>query len=137
ANGCRSADTPAMFRRLLMTVREWGFILRAWLAEWLEMLTSPVRSFHPRQFAAELFFGGKEAASLGRSFVQGTSATVVGFFWFLFWLPVQIVGFAKRSIVFTWWWLRTRTRRQLALVGLTAVVVVFAVAGPGTYLLWE
>src|SRR5438094_2017561 len=101
-----------MFRRLTITVREWVFTLRAWLNDWFELLTGPVRAvraFRPLEFAAELFSGGKEALSLGRTSVRIAAGTLVGFIAFLVWLPLHSVRFGKWSVLYAWWWLRTRT----------------------------
>src|SRR5262245_20066317 len=104
-----------MIRRLTITLHEWAFTVRTWLSDWLELITGPIRWFRPRHFLAEVFVSSHELVSLGRTSSRVTVGTIIGFFGFLVALPFMAIGFCRRSVISSWWWLRTRTRRQLIL----------------------
>jgi tetratricopeptide (TPR) repeat protein len=125
-----------MLRRLNFILREWYFTLRAWMSEWVELLTSPFRSFRPRAFLSEMTSGGRDAVLIGRGFMRATADIVIGFVWFLITLPRQAIRFVTRAVPFAWWWLRTRTRGQLLLTVGAAAIVLIACSTP-VYLLWE
>src|SRR5438105_4624368 len=129
-----------MFRRLIAFVRfctdglrAAGQTLRGWMAEWLYVLTTPIRAFRPRNwlglvahgvmevllmlrlarprgFRAEMVGGGWDAVGVVRMIVGGTVTTAVAFFWFLVWLPRFLAQVAYHGPIQIWYFLRTRTR---------------------------
>jgi tetratricopeptide (TPR) repeat protein len=156
-----------MVRRLMHFVRQFTvglrngvFTLRNWFVEWFFVLTTPIRVFRPlvwlsnlfygvleilamfrlvrpREFKSELMGGGWELMGFGRTFVTGVVATVVGFFWLLFWLPWFLARYFYHAPFELWYFLRSRTRRQLTYISVGMTVVVIGAIGVPLYLIVE
>ncbi|HEY1378148.1 MAG TPA: tetratricopeptide repeat protein [Gemmataceae bacterium] len=156
-----------MLRRLFLILRHWTLslrhavtALRHGLAEWFHILTSPVRAFRPRAWlrglgsgvmellvlarlarprglGSELVTGGWEVMGLVRGTVAAVVATVVGLFWIIVWLPLWLARACYHWPVWTWHFLRTRTRRQLVYVLTASVFIVGTATAVPTYLFLE
>src|SRR5439155_11031626 len=119
---------------------------RGWMHEWFYVLTTPVRQFSPRrlgdmmwhgmmevlsllrlarqeQLGADLVTGGWEFMAIVRASAAALVATVVGLFWLLVWLPWGTARACYHGPIWTWYFLRTRTKRQLLYIGMGTVVV--------------
>ena len=156
-----------MLRRLMclihkcsQTLHDAAFAVRRWMSDWLFFLIIPFRAIRPRnwaglfangatevllmlrlvrprEFGTELVGGGREAAGLVRRFFGGVVATVVAFFWLLFWLPWHLIRFGYYGPRRAYYFLRSRTRLQIAYILSAALVVVVGGGGPAYYLLKE
>ncbi len=156
-----------MFRRLIFFIRNCAFglrtavyTLRSWLIEWFFVLITPVRAFRPRAWTASFFFGlmellmmarlarprgfsselasgGREAVGMARSVLNGIIATVVGFFWLLVWLPWYLARLCYYGPIGIWYFLRTRSRRQLVYITAASAVVLIGAGGVPAYLIRE
>jgi tetratricopeptide (TPR) repeat protein len=143
-----------MFRRLILIVRHWSFslrdliyTLRSWVSEWWHLLMTPFREFHPRAFAVMMFNGvreilmmlrlvrprefgselmssGREAGGMVRGSLTGVKAAVVDLFWLLVWLPWFLARACFFGPINTWYFLTTRSKRQLLYIAMGTVVIV-------------
>jgi tetratricopeptide (TPR) repeat protein len=151
-----------MFRRLILIVRHWSlslrelpYTLRGWFREWSHILRTPFREFRPRAWAIMLFHGvrevlqmmrlvrprefgtelvssGWEAVGIFRGIWSGTKALFVNLFWLLVWLPWATVRVCYYGPINTWYFLRSRSKRQLLGIGVGTIFVVgVAVMVPG------
>jgi tetratricopeptide (TPR) repeat protein len=156
-----------MFRRLLLIVRHWSlsvreawYTFRGWTREWLFVLSTPVREFRPRAWAVMLYHGVREVLAMGRAvrprelgseLVTGSRETVQGvrssfgvavgtvfeLFWIIVWLPWHFVRLCYHGPIRLWYFLRSRSKRQLLYITVGTVIVVGGTAGVPAYLFLE
>jgi tetratricopeptide (TPR) repeat protein len=147
-------------RHCMLVLRDAAYTLRSWLIEWFFVLTTPIRAFRPRAWLAHLYLGimevlamlrlarpqgfrselvggGFEIVGIVRGFVGGVVATAVGFFWLLVWLPWFLARFFYHAPIELWYFLRTRSRRQLAYISGFMIVFFVGLSGIPIYLFRE
>ena len=126
-----------MFRRLTAYVQDIPSTVRRWLADWFWVLSTPIRALRPQIVGSELVGGSREAAGMFRTVVRGILSTVIGFFWFLLWLPWFLFWFLYHAPFRTWYFLRSRTWWQLAGLSVVAVIALTSTGGIAAYRFYE
>lgn len=129
-----------MYRRFIESLREVYYTVRGWLHDWRELALSPIRSlreFDKGNIKSEFAFGGYQAIDIVRGFLYHAFTTVVGFLWFLAFLPLHLYRGARFAVAWVYHFVREAPRAHVALVLGVAAFVVVGVGGPAAYLLWE
>jgi tetratricopeptide (TPR) repeat protein len=150
----------AFVRRLPSAPRNAVGTVRGWLVDWFHVTLMPFRAIRPgywlqslvrgileilmilrlvrpRKFRTEMFDGGMESVWLVRTIVGGVVATVVGFFWFLLLVPRFLLHWGYHGPIIGWYFLRSRTKWQLAGLTAAAGIVLGGTGGVSAYLIRE